>query len=542
MSHGRREKVTASHIRRYEALIFFTGAVTLSLEVLASRIMTPYFGVSLYIWAGILSITLVFLACGYHLGGRISLGRSPVSLQVLLLIAPVTAALFLVLAAFFYPLIFPLLSGINLIVASFLGSAVLLAVPLVVLSAMNPWLIALAREGHAGGDAGAGRVFFISTIGSVAGVVLTAFVMIPNLSNWCGVIWLGLLLGLLAGLMAWVQRELPRRERTRLIALGLAVACLGGALLAGQRVYFRILAGAAAPGQELVVLAQYPSVFGNIKVVAARDECGEFHGELLYLQDGIIQNHVSATGEALDHTGELLPIIGIYAPVPGHVLILGLGAGILPQALKRRGWQVTVVEINPQSLRAAREFFGFNPEGMRLYEADARTLVRRWHGAFDLAVVDLFQGDGTPDYLLTWEFFRDLHNCLRPQGLAVINAFFDPENEAANQRLLATVAGAYPHLLEFRTPTGDDPVDNAYILAAGYPLPAEPALAAARKEPGLSEKNRNILLTARPLNRESLSGIAPVSDRHNIFSLLLAGSQMRYRNQFNRLPWHLLVN
>jgi hypothetical protein len=52
----------------YEVLIFVTGAVTLALEVLASRIMTPYFGVSLYIWAGILSITLIFLAFGYRLG------------------------------------------------------------------------------------------------------------------------------------------------------------------------------------------------------------------------------------------------------------------------------------------------------------------------------------------------------------------------------------------------------------------------------------------------------------------------------------------
>ena len=55
-------------MKRYEAFIFVTGAVTLSLEVLASRIMTPYFGVSLFIWSGILSITLTFLAAGYYFG------------------------------------------------------------------------------------------------------------------------------------------------------------------------------------------------------------------------------------------------------------------------------------------------------------------------------------------------------------------------------------------------------------------------------------------------------------------------------------------
>ncbi len=41
-------------MKKYEILIFVTGAITLALEVLASRIMTPYFGVSPYIWSGIL--------------------------------------------------------------------------------------------------------------------------------------------------------------------------------------------------------------------------------------------------------------------------------------------------------------------------------------------------------------------------------------------------------------------------------------------------------------------------------------------------------
>ena len=57
-------------LARYELLIFMTGAVTLSMEILASRIMTPYFGVSLYIWSGILTITLLFLALGSRCTSR----------------------------------------------------------------------------------------------------------------------------------------------------------------------------------------------------------------------------------------------------------------------------------------------------------------------------------------------------------------------------------------------------------------------------------------------------------------------------------------
>jgi len=133
------EKPQPQRFRRYEALIFITGAVTLSLEVLASRIMTPYFGVSLYIWAGILSITLIFLALGYQLGGWISQRRDRDGLQLTLLAAPLWAALSIVVATAVYPAVFPLLSRINLIIASFVGGTILLAIEHVWHGEVVPW-------------------------------------------------------------------------------------------------------------------------------------------------------------------------------------------------------------------------------------------------------------------------------------------------------------------------------------------------------------------------------------------------------------------
>ena len=62
-----------------QAMLFLSGAAILALELLASRIMTPYFGVSLYIWTGILSITLIALALGYWGGGRLAAGSAPAS-------------------------------------------------------------------------------------------------------------------------------------------------------------------------------------------------------------------------------------------------------------------------------------------------------------------------------------------------------------------------------------------------------------------------------------------------------------------------------
>ena len=82
--------------------------MTLSLELLASRIMTPYFGVSLYIWTGILAITLTFLAVGYRYGGKLSqAAASERDLEVTFLSAPIYSALAITISVALYPALFP---------------------------------------------------------------------------------------------------------------------------------------------------------------------------------------------------------------------------------------------------------------------------------------------------------------------------------------------------------------------------------------------------------------------------------------------------
>ena len=526
----------------YEALIFLTGAVTLSLEVLASRIMTPYFGVSLYIWAGILSITLIFLALGYQWGGRLTQRRDPETLQFLFLAAPLVAALAIVVAAALYPAIFPVFSTLNLIVASFLGGTLLLALPLVVLSAMNPLLIALARDAHPGGDGGAGRVFFISTVGSVAGVVLTAFLIIPRFTNYRALLWLSLGLSLVVVCLLWLPPAPAPARRRRLLAGGLVVVVLGGVLLVGQKAYFRMLAARSELGRSFAVLAEYTSVFGNIKVVAVNPEDRARPPALVYLQDGIIQNMVTADGKVLDHTGFMLRLIEAYAPAARDSLVLGMASGFIPQRLQDRGQKVTAVEINPNSLQAAVDFFKFDPSRVAVHIEDARTFVRRHRAAYDVVVTDLFHGDCTPDYLLTIEFFREVAACLRPGGMVIINTYFDPADEAVNETILATVAAAFPFVLEFRSPSSAGLVSSACMLASSAPLSPETAYQLAARGGDLPTKDYQTLQAVRPVSREVLSHRAPVSDDHNIFSILAAASQLRYRTQFNKLPPHLLVN
>ncbi len=536
-----RDSARPQRFKQFEALIFITGAVTLSLEILASRIMTPYFGVSLYIWAGILSITLIFLALGYQFGGQFSQRWDKDALHLSLLSAPLGAALAIVVAAAIYPVAFPFLATINLIIASFVGGTILLALPLVVLSAMNPLLIALARDSSSTGDGGAGRIFFISTVGSVAGVLLTAFLVIPYLTNFRALLWMSLSLGLVVGVISSLNQEIAGRQKKRLICGCLVIALLSGGLLAGQRSYFKYLAGLSDIGRNFEVLAEYTSVFGNIKVLAMYPEVEGRKPARAYLQDGIIQNMVTSDGVVLDHTSFIVRLIEAYAPGAHNSLVLGMAAGMIPRYLQRKGLKVAAVEINPNSLRAATEFFDFDPRKIEVYLEDARTFVRRHKQSYDLVITDLFQGDCTPDYLMTIEFFREVHSCLRPGGVVIINTYFDPNNETVNKTILATVSAAFPYVLELRSPSSAGLVSSACMVAADFPLSPEVAINMADSQ-SMPPKDYQTLKAAKQVNREILKNSRPVSDDHNIFSILFAGSQIRYRTQFNQLPLNLLVN
>ena len=84
-------------------------------------------------------------------------------------------------------------------------------------------------------------------------------------------------------------------------------------------------------------------------------------------------------------------------------------------------------------------------------------------------------------------------------------------------------------------------MSNACMVAANVPLDPEVALSLAASGP-MPPKDYQTLKAVRLVTREMLKDPSPVSDDHNIFSILFASSQLRYRSQFNQLPPNLLVN
>jgi len=533
---------------QFYAVIFVSGAAILALELLASRIMTPYFGVSLYIWTGILSITLVALAFGYWGGGRIAAGArsgAPERLITLYVLMPAAAALSIVAACLAYPYVFLPLAGWNLVAGAFAACMILLFVPLVATSAMNPLLVAIAiglTHRHAG-DAGAGRVFFVSTIGSVAGVLATAFVLIPHLSNFAATLAVALTLAMLSLVLA-CSPAIRIHGRPAVIGAAMAAALSAMALLWNADAYTGRQGPLQYGGSAWRVEASYGSLFGTVKILRTEPDpaSGVFHR--MYFHDGLVQNTVDSHGRSESfYTYALEALARAYRPELRAVLTLGLGAGMVPGRLARGGATVEVVEIDPSSLRVAREFFGFDSGKARVHHVDARTFVANCPRRFDVVIVDLFHGDGTPDYLVTREFFRGLRHCLAPAGVAVFNTFADLERPLPYAHFLATLKTELPHIVLHRPAWPGAVHVNSFVVAGAQALASPSRVTFDYVPQRHSAALWDMLANPRALDAALLAGGRVISDARNAAALDLAMGQLNYRQSvIGTLPAALLVN
>src|SRR5688572_20573463 len=165
-----------------ELLVFTVGTSTLGAEIAAARLMAPFFGASTIVWANTIAIVLVALSIGYWFGGRMA-DRHPHlrGLCLLVLVASVLLALVPIVAD-------PFLSwsveafdtySIGAFAGSLFGVLTLVAVPVLMLGAVSPWAIRLKLRSVEDSGETAGRMYAISTVGSLLGTFLSALLLIP---------------------------------------------------------------------------------------------------------------------------------------------------------------------------------------------------------------------------------------------------------------------------------------------------------------------------------------------------------------------------
>ncbi|MBA3263920.1 MAG: fused MFS/spermidine synthase [Thermoleophilaceae bacterium] len=443
-------------------LVFVVGTGSLGAEIAAVRLLAPYFGASTIVWANTIGVVLVSLSIGYWLGGRLA-DRQP-HMRGLCLLALTAAGLLALVPFAADPLLDVAVDALDEISAgAFVGSLLavlaLVAVPVLLLGAVSPYAIRLAVSTVEEAGTVAGRLYALSTAGSLVGTLLSALLLIPLVGTRRTFLIFALAIAIVA---VWGLRPV-RRYALAPAAIAALIALPVGTL--------------KAEADNGRVIHEAETEYQYARVVEKDDG-----GRALELNEGQAQHSVCEaecdagpagprdptsvlTGDVWD--GHLVDGFLALDEPPRRVAILGNAAGTTSRAYEEffPDTRVDGVEIDSELSDIGRRYFDMNNPRLHLYHEDARPFLRRIDTDYDAISVDAYRQPYIPFYLTTVEFFETVRDRLNEGGVMIVNAGHPEGQDDLEKVLTATIAEVFPHVLR-------DPIEptNTLIVASAAPL------------------------------------------------------------------------
>jgi predicted membrane-bound spermidine synthase len=418
-------------------LVFVSGMTSLALEMCASRLLAAYFGTSLFIWANLIGMILLYLTVGYFIGGRLA-DRNP-SEQVLCTITALAALSISILPFISQGILTWSITGlaqasVSIFFSSLLGTILLFAVPVTLLGLVSPFAIRLATKDIGRSGKTSGSLYALSTLGGILGAFLPVLWLIPTFG-----------------------------VRRTLLILG---AVLFAASLWRLRLRWR-------PAIALVLIALVLPL-GPLKAIPY----------LKYEQESLY-NYIQVT-QLPDGTRELIlnegqAIHSIYYPDPNTVLtgwywdyflaapyfnpgftpqklhrvgIIGLAAGTIAHQFTRVYGPVPIdgVEIDPAIVDVGRKYFAMNEPNLHVHVEDGRTFLETTQAQYDVVAIDAFQQPYIPFQLTTREFFSTIRSHLSASGVVALNTAHTTHDYRLVQAFINTMSQVFPSVYVFNVP------------------------------------------------------------------------------------------
>ena len=158
-------------------LAFTSGFIIMSVELLGGRILAPYFGSSIYVWGSIITIFMMALSVGYLIGGRLSLHQpSLFRYGLFFIIAAIALTPVIVFANAWMDAVFVRIEDPRY--GSLVASTVLFFIPTAILGMIAPYSVRLVVESTSTSGQVAGALYFVSTLGSALGTLMTSFYLV----------------------------------------------------------------------------------------------------------------------------------------------------------------------------------------------------------------------------------------------------------------------------------------------------------------------------------------------------------------------------
>ncbi len=452
-------------------IVFVSSMGVMIVELAASRIISKYFGNSLYTWTGVIGIVLGGISLGNYIGGRLADRYRPRALvRPLLLVSAVLVVAVLVLDTGLQAV----LSGgnpeitWNFLARTVAGIAVLFLLPASALGTISPVMAKYALEETGRIGATVGNIYAVSSIGSIVGTFLSGFVLIPLLGTRT------IILVVSAALAALTFLAGGKRRYGAAAAGILAVLLAASVLLPGAAERPAPDAADPKPGTE-TVLYRKDTRYSNLTVKDIRRSGGT---ERVLIMDGLIHNRY----DPADPDILLYEYERIFRVLTEHLnegldsglrtLTIGGGALTFPYYLERHfdPAENVVVELDPEVIEIAHRWFDVPRDtGMRTVATDGRSWVAYAAGEdrqFEIVYLDAFSSFSIPFHLTTMEFTRSVSRILAPDGLVLANCIDIFSVGKFLSAYLNTVRAVFPEVAVYVTPNTSFEHRATFVIAA----------------------------------------------------------------------------
>ena len=456
-------------------VVFIASFCTMVIELAAGRVLAPYVGVSLYTWTSIIGVVLAGISGGAWAGGWLADRRPVASTLGWLLLASGLFAIAIVPATSLLAADHGLLTSAG-IATTLLERVVILSfllffLPAFILGMISPVAVKLAVRDLATTGQVVGRIYALSTLGSIAGTFTTGFYLVAKFGTRATLIGVGVALIVSALLFGAL---FGRRGRAAAVLLICLVAAWAG----------------LRPGAELPPPYQDPllprvatgtvhreeSQYYTIQVVrTVREDTGAplhaLHLDHLVHSFGDLEDpaylhysYLRMFRDMIEETVERRPDARILFIGGGGYTLPRLVAGTWPDTV------VDVVEIDPAVTRVAYRYFKVPAvSNIRTVNEDARWFAMRASSQYDVILIDAFNDLSVPYHLTTREFTLLLQRLLRPGGVVaanVIDDFGDGRFLASYLATLQSVFGETEVGLAMEDPTDVDSDRSTFVVFA----------------------------------------------------------------------------
>ena len=430
-------------------LSFVEGACVMVAELAGGKMLAPFYGTSLYVWASTLSITLGGLTIGYYVGGRLSDNPAEQRQKKLMLIIAAAAILVAIMPLWSnflmqHTLDLPFLTGLVL------SQSLFLLPPVLCMGMVSPLLISLIAGTDNSGKA-AGAVYAISTMGGVIATLLTGFWIVPLLGISLPCIFIGALLFALDILILKPGRRI------------FAAAAL---ILLLPAYSFINRSDSNGTFQQLY---HTEGMMGQVKVIEfPMTTNGRSFRSRSMLVNHNWQTWVDAANPDLSFLYYTRFTRAFIKTLPhgSRALLVGLGGGTVARQLEAAGVAYDAVEIDGRLPGLAQEFFGLKGTGNIIVD-DGRHYINKCKQQYDLVIIDALLGENVPSHLLSVECFDRIKKMLTPAGHIFIefDGIEDSTDGMAQRLLLHTLQTAGYQVQLYGSIPGKSDADVMYYAS-----------------------------------------------------------------------------